>query len=75
MDQIVILLLELIAKRPMAAVAVLAVSFICLILTGSIVPIPIGVLIAFWVRWQMSCRGVLTLGLSDRPRTHGQQSL
>jgi hypothetical protein len=67
MEEAVELLLELIAERPVVGIAALALalSFICFIFTGSIVPIVCGFLISLWVRWRISRYRNITLGLGD----------
>ena len=76
MEEILELLLDLIVERPIAGVVVsiVALSVICFVLTGSIVPIPLGVLIIGWVHWRISRYRVLTLGVSDKPLRAGGRS-
>jgi hypothetical protein len=70
---IVELLLDLIAERPIGGlIAVTGCSFIiCFILTDSIVPIILGVLIALGVGRGISQPGLMTLGLSEKPTARG----
>jgi hypothetical protein len=75
MEEFVEMLLELMVERPMVGIVTLtfAVSVICFVLTGSIVPIICGLLISLWVHWRISRRRIITLGLSDRTAPKGKR--
>ena len=68
-EELVELLLAFAVERPAVGVASLTIglSFLCFLVTGSIVPIAAGLLISLWAHWRISRRGVITLDLSDGP--------
>jgi hypothetical protein len=73
-EEVVELLLELMAERPAVGSAALSllVSFICFKLTGSTVPIVGGFLISLWVRWRSLRCSNIALGLADRTAPKGE---
>jgi hypothetical protein len=75
MAELVEMLLELMVARPMVGIVALvfAVSVVCFVLTGSIVPIVCGLLIPLWVHWRISLRRTITLGLTDRDAPKGKR--